>query len=98
MPDILIRNLTDDQVTKLDSLAQLASKSRQEYLTSVIIDLVGDYDPQIILGYVELKGGELSIEDACPTCGQDFGGRGVWIGYRADLKPFGPVCWVCASD
>lgn len=33
------------------------------------ISLPGGADPQIILGYVELKGGELSIEDTCPTCG-----------------------------
>lgn len=96
MPDILIRNLTDSQVAKLDSLAQMAGKSRQEYLAGVINDLVGDYEPQLILGYIELAGGELEPEATCRECGQDYGSGGVWLGWTADLKPFGPVCYICS--
>lgn len=104
MPDLLIRNLTDAQLTGLDDLAQQAKLSRQKFMERVIEDLLGEFDPDLVLGFVklwssELNTGDTEIEPAdCPQCDQPF--DEVWIGFYAghgQPVAFGPVCGRCAT-
>jgi hypothetical protein len=97
MPDILVRNVTDSIVSALDALAQASGLSREAYLRQLLADAVADFDPGLVLGYVQLSDGELDAGALCPECQQEFGNRGVFIGFNAALRLFGPVCGSCAT-
>ena len=96
MTNILIRYIDDFRISRLDEIARQAGKSRQQFLVDLITDVTEDIDPELVLGYVELAGGELSPDDlGCPECGQDL--YRPHIGFTGALRPFGPVCWICAN-
>lgn len=96
MPNILIRNVEESRVNRLNELARQAGISREQFLINLIEETTEDFDPDLVLGYVELKGGELSPSDAdCPECGQDL--ERPHIGFTGNMRPFGPVCFICAT-
>lgn len=94
MKDILIRNIPDTVSERLDQLAAAHGKSRQEFLTELLTQAANDYDPGIIIGYIQLSGGELDEDANCETCGTPFAGS-MWLGVTAALTFFGPVCGRC---
>jgi hypothetical protein len=96
MPNILIRNLTDAQIAGIDNLARQAATSRQEFLLDHIAGLVGGFDPEIVLGFIYLTGGDRPGNSEC-DCGQPFSEAGIYIGFTGDLRPFGPQCGFCAE-
>jgi hypothetical protein len=56
---------------------------------------VGPFDPELILGYVELANSEVGPDSDCPTCLSEFGNGGVFVGFTP-VGSFGPVCRRCA--
>lgn len=90
----------------LDALvAQAASaqgQSKQKFIISVLWSAVapaGDLDPDLVIGFVEMAGGEINPADVdCPECDQPLERPhlGFVVGSVQPL-PFGPVCWRCAS-
>lgn len=96
MPNILIRGLSEAQLAGLDTLARQAGVSRQEFLFNHISELVSGFDPQIVLGFIQLHGGDHLGDSEC-DCGQLFSEAGVFIGFTGDLRPFGPICGFCAE-
>jgi hypothetical protein len=93
MTDILIRNIPAETVQRLDQLANHHNKSRQEFLTELLTQAANDYDPGVIVGYLQLSGGEIQDDD-CETCGTPFAGS-MWLGVTAALTLFGPICGRC---
>lgn len=93
-----------------DEIARLASEvaasegiSRHEWIVGLITDAVthSDFDPDIVLGFIRLGGGEVDPEATCPTCEQEFGDNAVYIGFvagHASPEPFGPICEGCAIE
>lgn len=71
-------------------------QSRHAQILQILEDFCGDFDPQLVLGYVELGGGEISPDALCQECNMPFADR-VFLGFTADMKPFGPVCGLCAT-
>lgn len=96
MPSLLIRNVPDSQISALDEMAQKSRKSREELLRGEIGKMVAGWDPEIILGFAQLRGGDHLGDSSC-DCGREFSEAGVFIGFTADLQPFGPVCGFCAE-
>lgn len=96
MPSLLIRNVSEKQIIALDEMAQKSKKSREEFLRGRITHLVAGWDPEIILGFVQLRRGDHLGDSTC-ECGQEFCEVGVFIGFTADLQTFGPVCSFCAE-
>lgn len=72
-------------------------QSRHAQILQILEDFVGDFDPALVLGFIELLSGEIAADAICPECHQEFGDLGVYLGYTADLKSFGPVCGLCAT-
>ena len=72
-------------------------QSRHSHILDILADFVDGFDPQLVVGYVELHSGEVAPDALCSECNMAFGGRGVFLGFTADLKSFGPVCGLCAS-
>ena len=94
---LLIRDVTDSQRESLKLLAAGQGLTLNAYLLALIDDVLGDFDPGLVLGYIELRGGELDTDETCQECNMGFEERGVFIGFTANLKPFGPVCGLCAT-
>lgn len=88
--------LPEDLVEKLDALRQ-PGQSRQAQIVKILSEYTEDFDPGLVLGFVELVGGEIDPETECPECGQPFADTGVWLGFTGDLRAFGPVCGLCVT-
>lgn len=96
MPDTLIRNLPEAHHAALKEKARQAGLTLNEYLLKIISDVVDDFDPEIVLGFVELKSPEFEADEVdCPSCGNPL--ARPHLGYYGNLAPFGPVCWQCAT-
>lgn len=93
--NILTRNVPDEIAAKLDTIAKEQSISRQDLIIRLLTQAANDYDPGIVLGFLQVHGGEV-YEDDCSDCGQPLE-SGVFVGLTAAFKMFGPVCRVCAS-
>jgi hypothetical protein len=94
--NILIRDVDKKTAEKLDELARQKKQTRQQFLADLLNEITdSEYDPDVVLGYIELKNGELDKETSCPGCGQDL--ENPFIGFDGALRPFGPVCWRCAE-
>jgi hypothetical protein len=72
-------------------------QSRHAQILHILEEYIGDFDPDLILGHVKLHSSEISPDVTCPECHTEFADRGIYIGFTADLKAFGPVCGLCAS-
>ena len=89
---------------KLASLADIAAlelgMNRTEFILRSIRQAVerdDKIDADIVLGYIELRSGELQ-DAACPECGGEM--RRTFIGFLAGQRypvSFGPVCEHCAT-
>lgn len=96
MPSLLIRNVSEKQIIALNEMAQKSKKSREGFLREQISQVVVRWDPEIILGFIQLQRGDHLGDSTC-ECGQEFCETGIWIGFTANLEPFGPVCSFCAE-
>lgn len=96
MKQIILR-IDDATLQKFDNLPTVRETSRTAAIQDLIARAVDDYDPGIILGYVKLVNSELDEDSDCPECHSPFT-TGVWLGYTADLRAFGPVCGLCANS
>jgi len=88
--------LPEDLAEKLDAMRR-PGQSRQAQIVEILSEHTEDFDPGLVIGFVELRGGEIDPKAECPECGCPFGDAGVWLGFTGDLKPFGPVCGLCAT-
>lgn len=82
---------------RLAAAAEARGESMTALVTEAIEAALGDFDPDLVLGYVRLTGGEATGVE-CPECGWPM--EEVWIGFTAGPGrpvPFGPVCSLCAS-
>jgi len=82
---------------RLAAVARMRGESMTAFVASAIEAAIGDFDPGLVLGYVQLAGGELEASD-CPECGWPM--TEAWIGFTAGPgrpMPFGPVCGLCAG-
>lgn len=78
-----------------DEKARLAGFSREKFVLELMRREVGDFNPSLILGYIELSNSELDQDDDCPECNTPFGNGGVFIGFTP-IGHFGPLCRRCA--
>lgn len=76
--------------------------SKHAYIVNLLEQAVAspsDLNPDIVIGYIELIGGEIDPQGTdCPECGQPL--ERPHIGFavgRRQPQPFGPVCWICAT-
>lgn len=82
---------------RLAAVARMRGESMTALVTEAIEAAIGDFDPDLVLGYVQLTGGEMADAD-CPECGQPM--DAAWVGFTAGPgrpMPFGPVCGLCAG-
>jgi hypothetical protein len=82
---------------RLAAAAEARGESMTTLVTEAIEAAIGDFDPGLVLGYVQLAGGELEASD-CPECGRPM--TETWVGFTAGPgRPvlFGPVCSLCAG-
>lgn len=93
MPDILIRNVPDATLASLGELAHRAKVSRLEYIRLLLDDQASGLDPDLVLGFFQVQGGETST---CAECGQPLT-DGAWLGVTGAYRLFGPVCTGCAT-
>jgi hypothetical protein len=94
--------LPPDLADLLDQASREAATSRHQFILDVLTEVVSDGPtPGIVLGYVEVAGGELDTAADCPQCLQPYADKGVFIGFLAGAvrpRPFGPVCGWCATS
>jgi len=88
--------LPEELAQQLDALRP-TGQSQQGQIINILDGYVGDYDPGLVLGFIELIEGEIDAKAICPECHMEFGDKGVWLGFTADLQPFGPICEICAT-
>jgi hypothetical protein len=82
---------------RLAAAAEARGESMTTLVTEAIEAAIGDFDPGLVLGYVQLVGGEMAGAD-CPECGWPM--DATWVGFTAGPGrpvPFGPVCSLCAG-
>jgi len=94
--------LPDDLAELLDQAAHEAATSRHQFIVDVLAEVVGaGISPGVVLGYVEVTGGEMDADTDCPQCLQPYTEKGIFIGFQAGAvrpRPFGPVCGNCATS
>ena len=97
--NILIRDIPDATVRRLDDEAARRKMSRQEFLTALLADWA---EPPIVLGWFKpQRNGEIDLTDTddpaeCHECGQPL--DEVWIGILSNGAIHGPVCSGCATS
>lgn len=95
--------LPDETAAKIDVLAAESGQSRHGYIVNVLQELAGD-EPQIILGYIRLIGGDINSDDDCPECLQPYTIVGVphvpVIKHKSGNVTFGDwlICGQCAAE
>jgi hypothetical protein len=89
----------------LDALVAQAASAQSQSKHQFVIDALwaavtpaSDLDPNLVIGFVELTGGEVATDVDCLECGQPLERPhiGFIVGSVRPL-PFGPICWRCAS-
>lgn len=103
MKDLLIRNVDDHIVSRLDDEAQRAGLSRQELLLRILRSRYGEA-PAVAGWFRADRNGELTLApapdgeeaDVCCECGQDL--DWVWFAVLTDGSLYGPVCSGCARS
>ena len=93
--------LPADLAALLNQAAQETGESRHATILRILQEYIeaDNFSPGVVLGYVQLRDGEVDPDTDCPECSQPFGNDGVYIGFTAGLTqpiPFGPVCHRCA--
>jgi hypothetical protein len=97
MPDLLIKGLTEDEMTALSRLAAAKDTHRMGYVVQLLRDHLEDRKP-IVLGWLKLdRWGEVDAED-CPECGQELDRRNAYVALMSDGAVYGPVCNICATS
>lgn len=98
--NILLRDIPDATVSRLDAEAARRKMSRQEFLANLLAEWA---DPPIVLGWFRpQRNGEIDlmtdIDDRaeCHECGQPL--DEVWIGILSNGSIHGPVCSGCATS
>jgi len=81
---------------QLDDLRQ-PGQSQQGQIIEILKEHTGNRDPKLVLGFTELVRGKIRSKPVCSKCGRKFSDKSIWLGYTADLKPFGPICQDCAK-
>lgn len=82
---------------KADAAAEAANISRNQWISNLIAGtLVNEPDPQLMLGYWQVRNSEFAADDECITCSQPIGPL-PWVGATAGGKIVGPLCAQCAS-
>lgn len=89
----------------LDALVAQAASDQGQSKHQFVIDALwsavarpGDLDPDLVVGYIELTGGEIGADADCPECGQPL--ERPHVGFIVgSVRPLviGPVCWRCAN-
>lgn len=84
-----------DSLARLDELARQNGLSRNELATKIIEDYV--LHPPVVLGYFEVKNGELDHEDTCIECGYPLCGQ-VFASLNSNGRIYAPLCVNCATS
>lgn len=95
MTALLIRDVPDALVARIDEAADAAHQSRQAFLLAHLVARFGE--PQPIAGWLKAsRPGELLASEGaeCAECGQRL--DWPWFGIFADGSIHGPVCDGCA--
>lgn len=99
--NILIRDVPESLVRRLDDEAARRKMSRQEFLATLLAEWA---EPPVVLGWFKAqRNGELSLAGSsddepaeCHECGQPL--DEVWIGILSNGAIHGPVCSGCATS
>ena len=89
--------LPNDLLAAIDAMAATQRLSRTAFVRQVLELAVAGYNPQVMLGYWQLVGGELDADDECAGCGNPIGSQ-PWMGIDAAYRISGPLCASCASS
>lgn len=99
MTDVLIRNVDDGLLARIDERARTVGQSRQEFLVNLMeSEFDGYVSAEVVIGYTQLTQTELGTEYRCPGCGYEREEKKLYLGYMGDLRAFGPVCELCAEN
>lgn len=96
MTALLIRDVPDALVRRIDEAADAAGQSRQAFLLAHLVARFGE--PQPVAGWIraDRQGELLASEGAeCAECGQPL--DWPFFGVLADGSIHGPVCEGCAA-
>jgi len=89
--------LPGDLLAAIDAMAERERLTRSAYVRQLLERAVDGYDPQLMLGYWQVTGGELAADDECAGCGMPIGPR-PWMSIDAAYRISGPLCASCASS
>ncbi len=93
--NVLIRDVSDALLSKIDAAAVVDGVSRQELLTRLLDATYGE--PPVVVGWFKAdRPGELDSDADCPECGQPL--KEVWLGFMSNGQWRGPVCQWCATS
>jgi hypothetical protein len=89
--------LPGDLLAAIDAMAERERLTRSAYVRQLLERAVDGYDPQLMIGYWQVVGGELATDDECAGCGNPIGPQ-PWMGIDAAYHISGPLCGSCASS
>ena len=93
----ILLNTPDDLLRRIDHYAASVNQSRTAVIIQTLADrFESDIDPDVILGYVQVRNGDLEADADCDICGQPM--KEVFCGVTAAGRVFGPVCQLCATQ
>ena len=93
--NILIRDVADALVVRMDAIAKAQGLSRQEFLTELLAVTYGE--PPVVVGWFKPdRPGELDSDAECPECFQPM--PEPWIAFLSNGRWHGPVCHRCATS
>lgn len=99
--NILIRDISEATISRIDAEAQRRRQSRQEFIAQLLADWA---DPPVVLGWFKAnRNGELTLASGnddqpatCVECAQPL--DWPWIGILSNGAIHGPVCSGCATS